>query len=251
MRWGTGATPVKISPSFTPTADYAIKFGRALSGASFSVDRGQLSDVHRCSITVSGDIDDVNTAYQTMASTIADGVVPVVIEAGEWIFGPATKTSALYQIALDEISYIERTGLNSASFTAQVSGTVQYDSAYTAALPAAFIPSLSHTAETASGKLISRMYTATNSATFQVPATFAEFVFAQTMNTTDAARLQLYYETANRGAKIAAASFPAIKGVEYPWGLDYGAQDVYIRALSFSPMSPSLWRVNVVLQKAQ
>jgi hypothetical protein len=251
MLWGTGETPVKISPSFTPTADYAIQYGRALSGASFRVDRGQASDVHRCTFTVSGAALDVIESYNAIAGQATDGTGSVILEDGEWIFGPATATGQGIVLIIEEVGKLERTGLNSYSFTVTASGTIAYDPAYTAALPTAFIPSLSHSTETALGAVTNRAYTAANTSTTKIPTTFAEFSFQQVMKKADAAKFQMYFETVNRGARIAAASFPQIKGVAYPWGPDYGAVDVYIRSLSFEPMSPSYWRVNVVLQKAQ
>lgn len=253
MLWGAGLTPVKILPSFKPSADYGIKFGRALNGAAFRVDRGQASDVHSCTFTVSGEESSVHSAYEAIAGREATGSESVLIRAGEWIFGPATAVDQGYVLSVKSVGRYERTGLRTFSFDVTVSGIIAYDTSYgSPALPAVFIPSLSHSSESSVGAVTTRSYIAANSFTSKIPTTFGEFSFSQVMKKADAARLQMYFGTVNRGARIADASFPEIKGVANPWGVAVDpAADIYIRALSFEPMSPNYWRVNVILQKAQ
>jgi len=255
MLWGAGEIPVKILPTFTPSCDYGIKWGRALNGSSYRIDRGYESDVHSCAFKVAGEASMVLAAYDAIAGTDATSVGNVFAQHGEWIFGPATHapTGSGYELLVESVGKLERTGLNTLAFDVTVSGVVLYDPAYTAALPASFTPALSHSTETSVGTAIAKPYNFSGGDVLvsKVPTSFAEFTFSQVMKKDVAAAFQMYFETVNRGAVILSAAAPAIIGVDYPFGPQYSYPcDVIIRDVSFEPYTPNYWRVNVIMQKA-
>lgn len=250
-----GNVRFNISQGFTPACDYAMRWGEALNGSPFVVDRGSDCDLHSCGISIIGTASDVYAAYNLFKGASGTGILSVVLTAGEYIFGPNTAISGdPISIIVDEVGDIERNGLKLFGFTAKISCDAPEWSAITADAPTEFIPELAQKTSTRNGVQISRSYDLVNggSSLSKWYEDFGIFTFSQIFDGDKAQALQVYYGMVNRGAKILSAFAPVLKGVSYPFGPSYssGLGDFRYRSMQFVPVGPRFWRVTVSMQRA-
>lgn len=252
---GAGEAVVKIMPSYVPQYQSAVRWGQSLSGAPYRTDRGPTGDLHSCGITVQGKAQDVLDAFEALTMHgFASGTDSVTLEAGEWLFGPATAiTGALQTMILDEVSSLERVGFDLYRFTATLSVNSVVYASQSPTIPTIFYPDMSHTAEVDLGLSMARPYDISNGTTVirRMVNDYAKFTFSQVMDNDTAGKFQMYIQTVNRGAVIPSANAPTIAGIDYPFGPNQAYPcDIVIKDVQFVPYTPTHWRVKVTMQKA-
>jgi len=247
---------VGINTDFAPSAEYAIKWARASNGKLLKTDRGAISDLHSCTVAYTGSRTVIEALYSRMIQQSDEGLFTVTLEAGEYLFGPAGSLGTMSLIAAD-VGELKQTSLNVFSFdvTWILPAQIAYHTAYSNILPLTFLPDHSITKKT------DRYFSATPFYSVAVggydrvqqSAEYREFAFSQIMDSSAAAQFQMYFESVNRGARIANTGPDfIIAGFDHPFGVGDGWPCAFhITDVSFSPASPSLWRVSVNIAKAK
>jgi hypothetical protein len=249
-----GTTQVNIAPNYSPVCSYAMRWGEALNGSPFVVDRGADCDIHSCNVTITGTDDNVFGAYALFKGDSGTGILSVVLTSGELIFGPNTAISGdSIDIIVDEVGDIERNGLNIFGFTAKISCDAPEWTEISATAPTEFFPEFGQKVSTRNGVQATRPYDIVNGGTSvnKWDEDFASFTFSQLFDADEAQALQVYYEIVNRGSKVLSASAPTLQGISYPFGPSYSYPcDFRYKSMRFIPVGPRFWRVNIIMQRA-
>ena len=249
---------IKIMPDYAPEADLAIKWSMATNGKHLKCDRGTTADVHRCAVRVMGDKTAIQAVWSAITESGTDRVTSATIEAGEYLFGPSTVIDGTpVEIVWESVSELTQRTLGTMGFSATVAlnGAMSYDVA-APTLPITYRPDASATIIGENYFRAAPFYGVSTSGFDAIQATAhdAQYKFSCVMQREDAAALQTWYESVNRGAVLTnvAGADVVLSGVSNPFGNNYSWPCACVfTEMYFAPMGPQYWRINATLARAK